>query len=129
MVNHPSRRIIFKLQITLAFKILNFSYCEKATKVWKNSPFVLRRKVISKHGGIFFLILLPSHNKWTLKSVNFKVLFIIWKQSCEMVVYHLKNISHHVLKLLDFQNKVRDFFKFLWPSQNTWILVLWILEQ
>ena len=106
MVNHPSRRIIFKLQITLAFKILKFSYCEKATKIWKNSPFVLRRKLISKHGGIIFLILLPSHNNWTLKS------------GTQLVICNLKIILQD--GGLPFWKNLPTCFEITWLFKTKW---------
>ena len=49
---------------------VKFSFSEKATKNWKNLPFVLtllsKNSCFVKTGGIFFQILWPSHNVLTL---------------------------------------------------------------
>ena len=52
----PSRRIIFKLQITLALKILKFNYCEKSIKLEKISNNVLKLLDVSKQREGFFQI-------------------------------------------------------------------------
>ena len=53
---------------------VKFSFSEKATKNWKNLPFVLtllsKNSCFVKTGGRFFQILWPSHNVLTLLKIK-----------------------------------------------------------
>ena len=70
LLNH----LIF-ITVDTFFSLVKFSFSEKAIKIWKNIPLVLRllskNNCFAKTGGRFFQILWPSHNIWTVYTSGF----------------------------------------------------------